>query len=142
MTRFRNDETGAVAIFFVVAVVGLFAMAGLAVDGAAKIRGIQRADAVAAEAARAAGQAISIPAAMTGSDVRVDRALAVRSAQAYLRGAGVVGAVSVTDGGHVVSVDTTMDAATVFLAAVGIGHFTVHGHASATLIHSIDGSTP
>jgi hypothetical protein len=49
-------------------VVGLLRVVGLVVDGGVKIRAIQRADTLAAEARRAGGQAIRVPLAITGRD--------------------------------------------------------------------------
>jgi hypothetical protein len=62
MTRRRraDDERGAVAIFAVVVVFALFLGIGLVVDGGARIRALQRANAIAAEAARTGAQAIDI----------------------------------------------------------------------------------
>ena len=53
-------------LFFAVAVVGLLVLLGLVVDGAAKVRAVQRADTLAAEAARAGGQAIALPPTIAG----------------------------------------------------------------------------
>ena len=74
MTKHRTGDTqrGSVTVFFAVAAIGLFAMVGLVVDGGTKVKAIQRADRVAAEAARAAGQAIDVPTAIVG-DVPVVR---------------------------------------------------------------------
>jgi len=57
--------TGTHTLFLVISVVGLLRVVGLVVDGGVKIRAVQRADTLAAEARRAGGQAIRVPLAIT-----------------------------------------------------------------------------
>ena len=66
----------------------LLAMAGLVVDGGGKVRAAQRADRIAAEAGRAAGQQIELAAAVAGERPRVDVGAAVAAAQRYIAGPG------------------------------------------------------
>ena len=122
-----RSEHGAVTLFVAIAVVGLLALAGLVVDGGAKVRAVQRADRVAAEAARAAGQAIDLARVLEGSDVRVDRRAAIVAAESYLRASGVEGSARVIDGGSGIAVTTTTSAPTVFLGLIGVPQFTVRG---------------
>lgn len=136
------SERGSVTVFLAVAAVGLLAMVGLVVDGAAKVRAVQRADRVAAEAARAAGQAVDLTAAMSGAAIRVDRRSAVAAAEAYLRAAGVRGRAVISPDGRAVSVTTTTTEPTVFLGLIGIGQFRVEGTAEAELVHSETGANP
>ncbi|MCU0263288.1 MAG: pilus assembly protein TadG-related protein [Candidatus Nanopelagicales bacterium] len=137
----RADD-GAVTLFVAIAMVGLLALAGLVVDGGAKVRAVQRADRLAAEAARAAGQAIDLGAVLEGSDVRVDRRAALVAAESHLRAAGVDGSVRVVDGGAGIVVSTTTSAPTVFLGLVGVPSFTVRGSAEVALVHSVRGVRP
>jgi hypothetical protein len=91
-----NRITGTHTLFLVISVVGLLRVVGLVVDGGVKIRAIQRADTVAAEARRAGGQAIRVPLAITrGATLAVARAAAA-AAEAYLRTDGVTGDVVIT----------------------------------------------
>ncbi len=83
-TPSRSDE-GSVTLFLAITVVGLLVLLGLVVDGGAKIRAVQHADAVAADAARAGGQAINVPAAITGAAPTVDARAASPPRDAYLR---------------------------------------------------------
>ena len=136
------SERGAVTIFVSIAVVGLLAIAGLVVDGGAKVRAVQRADRLAAEAARAAGQAIDLRAAMAGTAVRVDRRAALAAAERYLRDAGAHGTASVSTDGRSIAVTTTATAPTVFLGLVGVAEFAVEGHAEVSLIRSQGGAQP
>src|SRR4029453_14995843 len=65
MSRRRSHDvnriTGTHTLFLVISVVGLLRVVGLVVDGGVKIRAVQRADTLAAEARRAGGQAIRGP---------------------------------------------------------------------------------
>ena len=137
----RSDR-GAVTLFVAIAMVGLLALAGLVVDGGAKVRAVQRADRVAAEAARAAGQAIDLAGVLEGSDVRVDRRAALVAAESYLRASGVEGSARVVDGGSGIAVTTTTSVPTVFLGLIGVPQFTVRGSAEAALVHSVRGARP
>lgn len=136
------NERGSVTVFLAVAAVGLLALVGLVVDGAAKVRAVQRADRIAAEAARAAGQAVDLIGVMAGDGVRVDRRAAVAAAEAYLRAAGAEGDARIAPGGGTVTVTTTATQPTVFLGLIGIGKFEVRGSAEVDLVHSEEGTTP
>lgn len=131
-----GSERGAVTLFVAIAMIGLLALAGLVVDGGAKVRAAQRADRVAAEAARAAGQAIDLADVLEGSGLRVDRRPALAAAESYLRAAGVEGSAHVVEGGAGVVVATTISAPTVFLGLIGVPRLTVHGSAEAALVGS------
>jgi hypothetical protein len=129
-----RPDTGSVTLFLVITVTGLLVMAGLVVDGGAKIRGIERADTLAAEAGRAAGQAINISAAITGSTPTLDPRAAIAAADAYLATNGVTGTVAVTAGGRSLEVTVTTSTPTVFLGLIGITAMTSQGHATVALI--------
>ncbi len=86
-------DAGSVSTFFVVAVLALLLVAGLVTDGAGRVQALQRADNAAAEAARAAGQALSPEAVATGRPGNLDAAAAVSAAKDYLSAAGVAGTV-------------------------------------------------
>lgn len=138
--RMRHEEpdAGSVTVFVAVTMLGLLVLCGLVVDGGAKLRATQRADRIAAEAARAAGQAVD-PAALVAGDVTVDRAAAVESAQAYLAAAGVTGTVALSTDGTAIEVDAKVTAPSVFLGLVGIESFSVTGHGRAVLVHGVTG---
>lgn len=129
-------------VFFAITVLGLLLLVGLIVDGGAKLRATQRADAVAAEAARAAGQVLDLPAAVAGQGASVDVVGAVAAASAYLDAAGLAGAIQVADDRTHLAVTTTSESPTVFLGLIGISTTTVTGHAEVQLVHAISGSGP
>jgi Flp pilus assembly protein TadG len=137
-----RTERGSVTVFLAIAALGLLALAGLVVDGGAKVRAVQRADRVAAEAARAAGQAVDVGRVLQGQAVRVDRRAAMAAATGYLRTAGIEGSTELVGGGTSIAVTTTTTAPTVFLGLICIPRFTVTGAAEVALVHSTPGVVP
>ena len=86
-----HHEAGSVTVFLAITVVGLLVLIGLVVDGGVKIRAAQHADAVAAEAARAAGQEVALPEVVGHQDVTVDRQGAVVLGAIAVWGVAIVG---------------------------------------------------
>ena len=138
----RESERGSVTVFVAIAAIGLLAMIGLVVDGGTKVRALKEADRVAAEAARAAGQAIDVPAAVVGEVPTVQPAAAAAAAESFLAAAGVDGTVSVLDGGRRVAVTTRVGADTVFLGVIGIHRVQATGRAEAQLVRGVTGAEP
>jgi hypothetical protein len=115
-------------------VVAVPAMIGLSVDGGGKVRTLERADNLASEAARAAGQAILAPQAIAGGDKVLDTTAAIAAAQTYLTAAGVTGTVNVSPDRKHVTVTVTIVYDTVFLGLVGIDTLTATRQATAVLV--------
>ncbi len=113
---------------------GLFAMVGLSVDGGGRMRTIEHADNIAAEAARAGGQAIDVSKAVAGTADVIDPDAAVAAADDYLRKAGVTGVATVTGGGKDITVTVTITYEPLMLSLVGLGPWTETGTATATLL--------
>jgi hypothetical protein len=84
-------EHGRVSIFLAVAMTGVLAIVGLSFDGAGQLRTLQRADNLAAEAARAGGQAIDRATAIEGGPKRIDQPQARAAVNNYLAAAGTSG---------------------------------------------------
>ena len=129
-----GGDRGSVTLFVAIAAMGLLVLVGLVVDGGAKVRAVQRADRLAAEAARAAGQAIDLTAVMSGREVRVEPREALGAARAYLAAAGNGGTAQLDAEHRSIQVTTTASSGTVFLGLIGISEFTVHGSATVSLI--------
>ena len=129
-------------MFVAISVLGLLLLVGLVADGGAKLRATQRADATAAEAARAGGQALDLADAVAGTPDRVDRAVAIRAAQAYLDAAGAVGTVAVSDDRTRLLVTVQATAPTAFLGLIGINQVSATGSAQATLVDGITRGAP
>lgn len=138
--RSAASDRGSVTIFVAIASVGLLVLAGLVVDGGAKVRAAQRADRVAAEAARVGGQAIDISGVLAGRTIAVDRRAALAAANAYLQAAGIEGSARLVDGGAGMTVATSTSARTVFLGLVGVHTIAVRGHAEVSLVPSASGA--
>jgi hypothetical protein len=131
--RVRRDE-GRIALLVLVLAVAVLAMIGLSVDGGGKVRALERADDLAAEAARAAGQQILAPQAIQGGEKVVDPSQAVDAAQQYLAAAGVTGTVAVAPDGRHITVTVTIVYRTIFLGVIGIQTLTATRHATAVLV--------
>jgi hypothetical protein len=121
-------------LLVIVLTLAVLAMIGLSVDGGGKLRALQRADRLAAEAARTAGQAIAAPQAIQGGQKVVDPPAAVAAAQNYLTAAGVTGTVTVSQDRTNVTVTVTIVYDTVFLGLIGIDTLTATRQASAVLV--------
>lgn len=87
-SRLVNDA-GRISLFYAIVLPGLIVMIGLAADSAGYIQASQRADNIAAEAARAGGQAIRLPEAINGEDKTVDPSRALDAVRDYLTTAGI-----------------------------------------------------
>jgi len=129
----RRDD-GKITLLVLVFMIAILAVIGLSVDGGAEIRALQRADNIAADAARTAGQAIDATHAIPGGAKVVDPGAAVAAASAYLAAAGVTGTVGVSQDRQQVTVTVTITTNTVMLSIVGIDQMTVTGHATAQLV--------
>ncbi|WP_410810412.1 pilus assembly protein TadG-related protein [Micromonospora sp. 067-2] len=86
-----TGEDGRVSIFLAVAMIGVLAIVGLTFDGAGQLRTLQRAENLAAEAARAGGQAIDRATAIEGGPKRIDQPQARVAVANYLASAGTAG---------------------------------------------------
>lgn len=130
----RDSDRGSISMLAAAAAFAVIIMIGLAVDGGGKVRAAERADYIAQEAARAAGQAIDTPQAIQGGPKILDPNAAVAAGQHYLAVAGVTGTVTVSKDLTHVTVTVTITDHTVFLELIGISQFTVTRHATAVLI--------
>lgn len=131
---------GAVTVPVTVAMLVIFAVIGLAVDGVRKAQAFATADAIAEEAARAGGQAVR-PGPLVGGTVSLDPTAAAAAAEQYLAQAGVAGRVSVIAADRIqVEVRTTQR--TVLLGLVGVNEITADGTAEALLVPTPAGGGP
>lgn len=137
-----TGDRGSVSAFVAVAVVALLLMAGLVVDGGAKVRALQRADRLAGEAGRAAGQQVDLADAIGGRRPRVDPATAIEAARRYLRRAEVDGQVEVSADRRHVEIAVTVSVPTVFLGLVGVSTVDGTGHARVDLVPGVEEERP
>ncbi|MCM0678577.1 pilus assembly protein TadG-related protein [Micromonospora phytophila] len=133
--RFGGRDDGRVSIFLAVAAVGILAVIGLAFDGAGQLRSLQRADNLAAEAARAGGQAIDRATAIEGGPKRINQPQARRAVADYLAAAGATGhtvSFPVVGGEDLVQVRVTVTYRRSMLGLLGFDDtVTVSGEATA-----------
>ncbi|MCG5438735.1 pilus assembly protein TadG-related protein [Micromonospora foliorum] len=84
-------EHGRVSIFLAVTMVGVLTIIGLSFDGAGQLRTLQRAQNLAAEAARAGGQAIDRATAIEGGPKRINEPAARVAVANYLAAVNTAG---------------------------------------------------
>ena len=133
-------DRGSVTLFLLVAALAMLLAVGLVVDGGGKLLTARQARAAAAEAARAAGQAIAPAGAVQGAAARPSPSAAVAGGRHYLAAAGVPGTVTVT--GDRVQVRTTLTYTPTVLTLIGVGPQTVTARAQARLARGLDRELP
>jgi Flp pilus assembly protein TadG len=125
-------------VWFAILTFAFIVLLGLTLDGGAKIRALQRADNIATEAARAAGQAINAPQAIIGGTKQIDPDLAIAAAQAYITTAGATcpaaGCVQIAPDLQHITVTVQVTYQPVVLGLIGVDRWTVTGTTTATLV--------
>lgn len=139
--RNRGNDRGRVSVFLAVAITGLLMVLGVAVDGTGQLRSLLRAQNLAAEAARAAGQAIDGPQAVLGNQVVADAGLAAQYADQYLDQAFANldqgferHPIELADGGAAVRVTVTLIYDTQVLGLFGTSEIAVTASSTADLV--------
>jgi Flp pilus assembly protein TadG len=135
--QMRVEDRGSLSLLMIALVVALMGAVGLVVDGGAKIRAAQEADAVAAEAARFGGQQIVESDAIARGRVRAHPVRAKSAALSYLRESGFQGAVRISNAGRRITVHTSQSVSTIFLGLLGLHTMEVSGRAEAELVHRV-----
>ncbi|MFV2102468.1 pilus assembly protein TadG-related protein [Micromonospora sp. LOL_024] len=136
-----GGDAGRVSIFLAVAMVGVLAVIGMAFDGAGQLRTLQRAENLAAEAARAGGQAIDRATAIEGGPKRIDQRQARRAVRDYLAAAGASGHTvnfPVVDGETLIRVRVSVTYDRAMLGLFGFSNtVTVSGEATARALTGV-----
>ena len=122
----RDGDCGSVTVLAAVLLLALVACLALVVDGAGRLHALSQADAIAAEASRAALGAVDT----RGSIPQLDGPAALRAANTYLSRAGHPGTVTITSPTSVTVTVTLTEAAVIPLLGAS---YTVTGHATAEL---------
>ncbi|MHA6622898.1 pilus assembly protein TadG-related protein [Pseudonocardia sp. DLS-67] len=132
---------GSVSTPMAISVLAMMLVVGFAIDGVRAAQGVARADALAEEAARAAGQELD-PAGLAQGVIRVDPGPAAESARRYLDAAGVEGDVVIIAPDRI-QVEVTVRRSAVLLGLVGRDEFTSRGSAEAILVPVLpEGGSP
>ncbi len=136
----RDPERGSVTVWMVTTAMSMVLLVGLAVDLSGQVLTKQRAQDVAAEAARAGGQQLQGAAAIRGSAAVLDPHAATAAASTYLAGVPEVTGSSRVSGGDTVITDTQSTYTTKFLSIIGIRQIHVTGHAEVEVNRAVNGS--
>lgn len=132
--RVRGEE-GQVTAFVVVVTVALLLCAGLVVDGGRVLAARRQAADIAAGAARAGAQEVSVDDLRTSNAQVLDPGQARAAAHAYLQQAGRAGTVEVTGGAVTVRVEITTPM--VILGVAGLVDRTVSGTETARSVRGV-----
>ncbi len=131
-------DRGSITLMLAALGVALIALAGIVIDGGAKLRAAENANAVAQEAARAgAGMVNRSTAYSTGAFV-VDRAQAIAAARAYLAANNLHCCVA-AQGSKAIRVTVRITEPTSVLSIVGIDSMSSTGSATASLVTGVTG---
>jgi hypothetical protein len=139
--RNRDPERGGLSLMIVVLFAVLAALAGIVVDGSAKLTADETAVALAQEAARAGATTVNVSAAYSAGTFVVDQRQALAAARSYLVGAGYDQFTVSAIGVRAIRVSVTITEPTRFLSLIGIDSFTSTGEATASLVTGVTGGT-
>lgn len=131
-------ERGTITLMLLVMFVALLALAGIVIDGGAKLAQAENANAIAQEAARAGAGMVNQSKALATGSFTVDQAQALAAARQYLARLGVQGT-AVADGPEAIRVTVTMTAPTHVLSIIGIDSMKSTGAATASLVTGVTG---
>lgn len=118
--------------------VALLALAGIVIDGGAKLDQAENANAIAQEAARAGAGMVSQSKALATGSFTVDQAQALTAALRYLAHLGYR-CCAVADGPDAIRVTVTVTAPTRVLSIIGIDTMRSTGSATASLATGVTG---
>jgi Flp pilus assembly protein TadG len=133
-----DRERGTITLMLLVMFVALLALAGIVIDGGAKLDQAENANAIAQEAARAGAGMVNQSKALATGSFTVDQAQALAAAQQYLAHAGYQGR-AVPDGPDAIRVTVTVTAPTHVLSIIGIDTMRSTGSATASLATGVTG---
>ena len=136
-----DAERGAISLVIVVLFVALAALAGIVVDGGAKLTGDENVAAAAEEAARAGATTVDVSGAYATGLFVVDQQRALAAARGYLAEAGYHSYSVTADGIRAIRVSVTITEPARFLSMIGVRSFTCTGTAIAVLVTGVTGGT-
>jgi hypothetical protein len=137
----HDGERGALSLMIVVLFVVLAALAGIVVDGGAKLAADETAVALAQEAARAGATTVDVSRVYASGAFVVDPSEALAAAHSYLVSAGCDQFTVVAVGARAIRVSVTITEPTRFLSLIGVDSFTSTGSATASLLTGVTGGT-
>ena len=134
-------DQGSITLMLLALFVALLAMAGIVIDGGAKLNQAENATAIAQEAARAGAGMVNQANAYSTGRFTVDPAQAIAAAKQYLANAGYQGTVSQPTADSI-QVTVTVTSPTRVLSIIGIDSMTSTGSATASLVARVTGAQP
>jgi Flp pilus assembly protein TadG len=133
-----DRERGTITLMLLVMFVALLALAGIVIDGGAKLAQAENANAIAQEAARAGAGMVNQSKALATGSFTVDQGQALAAARQYLAGLGVQGT-AVPDGPDAIRVTVRLIAPAHVLSIIGIDSMKSTGSATASLVTGVTG---
>jgi hypothetical protein len=137
----QDRERGGLSLMIVILFVALAALAGIVVDGSAKLEADQNAVALAQEAARAGATTVDESSAYSSGAFVVDQQQAIYAARSYLISAGYGHYTVASAGTRAIQVSVTITEPTRFLSLIGVDSFTCTGTATASLVAGVTRGT-
>lgn len=131
-------DRGSITLMLVVLFVALIALAGIVIDGGAKLNQAENATAIAQEAARAGAGMVNQANAYSTGSFTVDQAQAIAAAEHYLASAGYHGSVTPA-GAQSIEVTVKVTGPTRVLSIIGIDSMSSTGSATASLVTGVTG---
>jgi Putative Tad-like Flp pilus-assembly len=135
----QDRERGGLSLMLVILFVALAALAGIVVDGGAKLAADENAVALAQEAARAGATTVDQSTAYSSGSFVVGEQQAIAAARGYLAGAGYGHYTVVPVGTRAIRVSVTITEPTRFLSLIGVDSFSCTGTATAALVTGVTG---
>lgn len=136
-------DRGSVTLMLAALGVALIALAGIVIDGGAKLRAAENANAVAQEAARAGAGIVNQSTAYSTGTFVVDQARAIAAARAYLATARIHGIITqstvTAQGRQAIRVTVTVTEPASVLSIIGINSMSSPGTATASLVTGVTG---
>jgi len=136
--RGGDRERGSITLMLLVLFVALIALAGIVIDGGAKLNQAENANAIAQEAARAGAGLVNPTNALSTGSFTVDQSQALAAARQYLAAAGYHGTAAPV-GTESIQVTVTVTAPTRVLSIIGVDSMTSTGSATASLVAGVTG---
>lgn len=133
----QDRERGALSLMIVILFVALAALAGIVVDGSAKLEADQNAAALAQEAARAGATTVSQSTAYSAGSFVISQQQAVDAARNYLIAAGYRRYTVTPAGTRAIRVSVTITEPTRFLSLIGVDSFRCTATATASLVSGV-----
>jgi len=139
-----DSDRGSITLMLLALFVALIALAGIVIDGGAKLNQAENANAIAQEAARAGAGMVNQATAYTNGRFIVDPDQAVAAAWQYLakngydQANGYIDSVS-SVGTDSIRVTVTVTSQTHVLSIIGIDKMTSSGAATASLVTGVTG---